>query len=50
MQEKSDLKNFVPEFGDMPKEDFRKFDNEMIGFMSNYFQNIERFLVLSQNA
>lgn len=36
-------------FGDMPKEDFRKFGYEIIDFIADYFENIEKFPVLSQN-
>lgn len=36
-------------FGDMPKEDFRKFGYEIIDFIADYFENIEQFPVLSQN-
>jgi aromatic-L-amino-acid/L-tryptophan decarboxylase len=50
MQENSHLNNLIPEFGDMPKEDFRKFGYEMIDFIANYFENLDDFPVLSQNA
>ncbi len=50
MQENSYLKNLIPEFGDMPKEDFRKYGYEMIDFIAKYFENLEDFPVLSQNA
>lgn len=36
-------------FGDMRPEDFRKFGYEIIDFIADYFENIEKFPVLSQN-
>jgi hypothetical protein len=45
MQENSYLKNLIPEFGDMPKNDFRKFGYEIIDFIANYFEKIEEFTV-----
>ena len=37
------------EFGDMPKEDFRKFGYQMIDWIADYFERLENFPVLSQN-
>ena len=42
-------KNFTPDLGDMPAEDFRKFGYEIVDFIADYFENIETFPVLSQN-
>ena len=42
--------NKTVELGDMPKEDFRKFGYEIIDFIADYFENLESFPVLSQNA
>lgn len=36
-------------FGDMPKEDFRRFGYEIIDWIADYFENLETFPVLSQN-
>ncbi len=35
-------------FGDMPKEDFRRHGHELIDWIADYFENIEQFPVLSQ--
>jgi aromatic-L-amino-acid decarboxylase len=35
--------------GDMPSDDFRKFGHEIIDWISDYFDRIETFPVLSQN-
>lgn len=35
--------------GDMPTEDFRRFGYEIVDFIAGYFENIEKFPVLSQN-
>lgn len=35
--------------GDMPSEDFRKFGYEIVDWIADYFENIEKFPVLSQN-
>jgi aromatic-L-amino-acid decarboxylase len=37
-------------FGDMRADDFRKFGYEIIDFIADYFENLESFPVLSQNA
>ncbi|MEO8073550.1 MAG: pyridoxal-dependent decarboxylase [Acidobacteriota bacterium] len=37
-----------PDFGDMPKEDFRRHGHELIDWIADYFENIEQFPVLSQ--
>lgn len=39
---------FAPPAGDMDKEDFRRFGHELIDWISDYFENIERLPVLSQ--
>lgn len=36
--------------GDMPKEDFRKFGHEIVDWIADYFERMERLPVLSQNA
>ena len=41
--EKNDL-------GDMPPEDFRKYGHEIIDWIADYFERLETFPVLSQNA
>jgi aromatic-L-amino-acid decarboxylase len=38
----------TPEFGDMPREDFRKFGYEIIDWIADYFENMEQMPVLSQ--
>ncbi|CAN5387883.1 pyridoxal-dependent decarboxylase [soil metagenome] len=51
MQEDStanEHKGFAPETGDMSKEDFRRFGYEIIDWISEYFENLEDFPVLSQ--
>ena len=35
-------------FGDMSAEDFRRFGHEIIDWISDYFENVEQFPVLSQ--
>ena len=35
-------------YGDMPKEDFRRFGHEIVDWIADYFDNIESFPVLSQ--
>lgn len=42
--------NKTVELGDMPREDFRKFGYEIVDFIADYFENLESFPVLSQNA
>ncbi|CAN5317995.1 pyridoxal-dependent decarboxylase [soil metagenome] len=37
-----------PDFGDMSKEDFRRYGHELIDWIADYFENIEDFPVLSQ--
>ena len=37
------------EYGDMKKEDFRRRGYELIDWISNYFERLEDFPVLSQN-
>ncbi len=41
-------KGFAPETGDMSKKDFRRFGYEMIDRISEYFEHMEDFPVLSQ--
>ena len=36
------------DWGDMPKEDFRRHGHELIDWIADYFENIEQFPVLSQ--
>ena len=36
------------DFGDMPKEEFRRHGHELIDWIADYFENIEQFPVLSQ--
>jgi aromatic-L-amino-acid decarboxylase len=36
--------------GDMPKEDFRKYGHEVVDWIADYFERLETFPVLSQNA
>src|SRR5215210_5927501 len=36
-------------YGDMPREDFRRFGYEIVDWIADYFENIETFPVLSQN-
>jgi aromatic-L-amino-acid/L-tryptophan decarboxylase len=40
--------NNAPELGDMSKEDFRRFGHELVDWISDYFEGIESFPVLSQ--
>ena len=40
--------NAQPNFGDMPKEEFRRHGHELIDWIADYFENIEQFPVLSQ--
>lgn len=47
--ETKNKKGFAPVLGDMPKENFRKFGYELVDFITDYFENIEKFPVLSQN-
>src|SRR5688572_20018318 len=35
-------------YGDIPKEDFRRFGHEIVDWIADYFDNIENFPVLSQ--
>ncbi|HMS43198.1 MAG TPA: aminotransferase class I/II-fold pyridoxal phosphate-dependent enzyme, partial [Pyrinomonadaceae bacterium] len=42
-------KTFASDLGDMEAENFRKFGYEIIDFIADYFENIEKFPVLSQN-
>ena len=37
-------------FGDMPPEDFRKYGHEIVDWIADYFERMETFPVLSQNA
>ncbi|MGD9629482.1 MAG: aspartate aminotransferase family protein [Pyrinomonadaceae bacterium] len=37
-----------PEFGDMPKEDFRRFGHQVVDWIADYFEGIEGLPVLSQ--
>lgn len=37
-------------FGDMPDADFRRFGYEMVDWIADYFERLENFPVLSQNA
>ncbi len=36
--------------GDMPKEDFRRYGHEIVDWIADYFERLETFPVLSQNA
>jgi aromatic-L-amino-acid decarboxylase len=45
----SSADSFAPATGDMSKEDFRRFGHELIDWISDYFEQIERLPVLSQN-
>ena len=36
-------------FGDMPKEDFRRYGHEIVDWIADYFENLENLPVLSQN-
>ncbi|HEX9962422.1 MAG TPA: pyridoxal-dependent decarboxylase [Pyrinomonadaceae bacterium] len=36
-------------YGDMPKEDFRRFGHEIVDWIADYFERLEDFPVLSQN-
>lgn len=36
-------------FGDMPKEDFRRFGHEIVDWIADYFEKMETLPVLSQN-
>lgn len=36
-------------FGDMPKEDFRRYGYQVVDWIADYFENLENFPVLSQN-
>jgi aromatic-L-amino-acid/L-tryptophan decarboxylase len=47
MQEKTPVQ-LSPSLGDMPKEDFRRFGYELIDWISDYFDDIEKLPVLSQ--
>ncbi len=40
----------VINMGDMPKEDFRRHGHEIVDWIADYFERIETFPVLSQNA
>ncbi|MGI8495504.1 MAG: pyridoxal phosphate-dependent decarboxylase family protein, partial [Pyrinomonadaceae bacterium] len=42
-------KTSAPEYGDMKKEDFRQRGYELIDWISNYFERLEDFPVLSNN-
>lgn len=37
-----------PEFGDMPKEDFRRFGHQVVDWIADYFEGLEGLPVLSQ--
>jgi aromatic-L-amino-acid decarboxylase len=39
-----------PKFGDMPPEDFRRYGNEIVEWIADYFERLESFPVLSKNA
>lgn len=41
--------NQEKQFGDMPREDFRRFGYEIVDWIADYFENIENLPVLSQN-
>ena len=41
---------FAPESGDMPKEEFRRHGHALVDWIADYFENIEQFPVLSNNA
>ena len=43
-------KAFAPAYGDMPAEDFRRHGHALVDWIADYFENIERFPVLSNNA
>ncbi len=38
----------IKQLGDMPADEFRKYGYEVVDWIANYFENIERFPVLSQ--
>ena len=46
--EKPLIETFAPPASDMSKEDFRRVGYEMIDFIADYFENLERLPVLSQ--
>ena len=43
-------KTFAPKTGDMSATEFRRFGYEIVDWISDYLENIERLPVLSQNA
>lgn len=42
------MSNLPPNLGDMPAENFRAIGYQLVDWISDYFENIERFPVLSQ--
>jgi aromatic-L-amino-acid decarboxylase len=50
MQAENEIINkmFAPDAGDMSAEDFRRAGHEIVDWIADYFQNIEKFPVLSQ--
>lgn len=47
--EDNDAQGVAPPAGDMSAEDFRRYGHQLVDWISNYFERIERFPVLSQN-
>lgn len=43
------MNEFPAKFGDMPKEDFRRYGHEIIDWIADYFERLESFPVLSKN-
>ncbi len=39
----------TPPIGDMPREDFRRFGYQIVDYIADYFERLERLPVLSQN-
>ncbi len=48
MSENENSEGLAPAFGDMPKDEFRRFGHELIDWISDYFEKIEELPVLSQ--
>jgi aromatic-L-amino-acid decarboxylase len=46
--EESDARGFAPETGDMSAEDFRRYGHEVINWIADYFEQVERYPVLAQ--
>ena len=42
------MKQDMPNLGDMPAEDFRRYGYEIVDWIANYFEHIDEFPVLSQ--